>query len=149
MKRRVDAYLDPDTFKQLARAATQAGASRSSVVEAAVAAFLSSDGIDKREAVFTRRLDRLTRQYGKLDRNLTILTETLALFIHYQLAIAPPIPVDDEAAVKAQGRERFEAFVARLGRRLADSKSLVRDVIDQVQPQANDFYSIDLGTSDG
>ena len=149
MKRRVDAYLDPDTFKQLARAATQAGASRSSLVEAAVAAFLSSDGIDKREAVFTRRLDRLTRQYGKLDRNLTILTETLALFIHYQLAIAPPIPVDDEAAIKAQGRERFEAFVARLGRRLADSKSLVRDVIDQVQPQANDFYSIDLGASDG
>ena len=149
MKRRVDAYLDPDTFKQLARTATQAGASRSSVVEAAVAAFLSSDGIDKREAVFTRRLDRLTRQYGKLDRNLTILTETLALFIHYQLAIAPPIPVDDEAAIKAQGRERFEAFVARLGRRLADSKSLVRDVIDQVQPQANDFYSIDLGASDG
>ena len=149
MKRRVDAYLDPDTFKKLARAATQAGASRSSVVEAAVAACLSSDGIDKREAVFTRRLDRLTRQYGKLDRNLTILTETLALFIHYQLAIAPPIPVDDEAAVKAQGRERFEAFVARLGRRLADSKSLVRDVIDQVQPQANDFYSIDLGASDG
>lgn len=149
MKRRVDAYLDPDTFKQLARAATQAGASRSSVVEAAVAAFLSSDGIDKREAVFTRRLDRLTRQYGKLDRNLMILTETLALFIHYQLAIAPPIPVDDEAAIKAQGRERFEAFVARLGRRLADSKSLVRDVIDQVQPQANDFYSIDLGASDG
>lgn len=149
MKRRVDAYLDPDTFKQLARAATQAGASRSSVVEAAVAAFLSSDGIDKREAVFTRRLDRLTRQYGKLDRNLTILTETLALFIHYQLAIAPPIPVDDEAAIKAQGRERFEAFVARLGRRLADSKGLVRDVIDQVQPQANDFYSIDLGASDG
>ena len=149
MKRRVDAYLDPDTFKQLARAATQAGASRSSLVEAAVAAFLSSDGIDKREAVFTRRLDRLTRQYGKLDRNLTILTETLALFIHYQLAIAPPIPVDDEAAIKAQGRERFEAFVARLGRRLADSKSLVRDVIDQVRPQANDFYSIDLGASDG
>ena len=149
MKRRVDAYLDPDTFKQLARAATQAGASRSSVVEVAVAAFLSSDGIDKREAVFTRRLDRLTRQYGKLDRNLTILTETLALFIHYQLAIAPPIPVDDEAAIKAQGRERFEAFVARLGRRLADSKSLVRDVIDQVQPQANDVYSIDLGASDG
>lgn len=149
MKHRVDAYLDPDIFKQLARAATQAGASRSSVVEAAVAAFLSSDGIDKREAVFTRRLDRLTRQYGKLDRNLTILTETLALFIHYQLAVSPQIPVDDEAAVKAQGRERFEAFVARLGRRLAESKSLVRDVIDQVQPQASDFYSIDLGTSDG
>ena len=148
MKKRVEIYLSPELFKHLTATATQANASRSSVGEAAVAAFLSADGADRREAAFTRRLDRLTRQYSQLDRNLTILTETLALFIHYQLAVAPPIPVDDEAAVKAQGRERFEQFVARLGRRLAENKSLVRDVIDLVQPQAHDFYALDLETAD-
>lgn len=147
MKKRLEVYLHIDLYKRVVATATQANTSRSSVAEAAVAAFLSPDGADKREAAFTRRLDRLTRQYTLLDRNLTILTETLALFIHYQLAVAPPIPVGDEAAVKALGKERFEQFVARLGRRLADSRSLVRDVVEQAQPQAKDFYALDLETT--
>lgn len=148
MKKRLEVYLSPELFRHLVAAATQANTSRSSVAEAAVAAFLSPDAAEKREAAFIRRLDRLTRQHAKLDRNLTILIETLALFIHYQLAVAPPIPVGDEAAVKAQGRERFEQFVARLGRRLAEHKSLVRDVVGQVQPHAKDLYALDLEAAD-
>jgi len=74
-------------------------------VEAAVASFLSPDGADRREAAFARRLDRLSRQVQRLERNVGILTETLALFIRFWLTITPPLPSDAQAAAQIKGRE--------------------------------------------
>ena len=40
-----------------------------------------ADGADRREAAFTRRLDRLSRQVQRLERELGVTAETLALFV--------------------------------------------------------------------
>ena len=58
---------------------------------------------------------------------------------------APPVPVADEAAMKAKGRARFEQFTARLGRRLEAGKSLVRGVVEEFQAKENDFFAMDIG----
>src|SRR3546814_18220515 len=59
--------------------------SRAAIVEAAVASFLSPDGADRREAAFTRRLDRLSRQAQRMERDLGVTAETLALFVRFWL----------------------------------------------------------------
>lgn len=145
MKPRLNIYLDRELLKQVEAVSKRTGASKSNVIGVSVASYLSPDSADKRDAAIIRRLDRLSRQHAKLERDLIITSEALALFIHYELAIAPPVPVTDEAAMKAKGAERFEQFIERLGRRLSDGKSLVRNVVEEFKATETDFFSMDPG----
>ncbi len=91
------------------------GLSKSSIIAAALASFLSPDSADQREAAIGKRLDRLTRQFDKLERDQNILIETLALFIRYYLSVTPAVPEAHQEAARAQGQARFEQFVQQLG----------------------------------
>ncbi len=134
MRSRMNVYFPPEMLKQVADLADRKGLSRSAVVEAAVASFLSPDGSDRMEAAFTRRLDRLTRQVQRLERDVGITAETLALFIRFWLAITPPLPEDAQSAAQIKGRERFEGFVETLGRRLQKGQSFLREIPDDIAP---------------
>src|SRR5258706_180826 len=62
MRHRMNVYFPPELLKQIADLADRKNLSRSAIVEAAVASFLSPDGADRREAAFAPRPDRLSRQ---------------------------------------------------------------------------------------
>src|SRR4051794_26043347 len=126
MKSRLNIYFAPDRLDQLAELSARRGLTKSSIVEAAVASFLSPDAADRREAAFVRRLDRLSRQLERLERDLTIGVETMALFVRFWLTVTPPLPESAQPAARAKGSERYEAFVETLGRRLQQGRSLVR-----------------------
>jgi len=74
----MNVYFPPELLKQIADLADRKKLSRSAIVEAAVASFLSPDGADRREAAFIRRLDRLSRQVQRIERNAGIAIETVA-----------------------------------------------------------------------
>lgn len=133
MRSRMNVYFPPEMLKQIADLADRKGLSRSAIVEAAVASFLSPDGSDRMEAAFTRRLDRLTRQVQRLERDVGISAETLALFIRFWLTITPPLPSDAQSSAQIKGRERFEGFVETLGRRLQKGQSFLREIPDEVE----------------
>jgi hypothetical protein len=141
MRRRMNIYLPPELLQQIADLADRKKLPRSAIVEAAVASFLSPDGADRREAAFTRRLDRLSRQGQRLERNLGIAIETLALFVRFWLTITPPLPPDAQGAAQLKGRQRYEGFVEALGRRLQKGQSLLREIpedVDNHRPSATD-----------
>jgi hypothetical protein len=127
-KPRLSVYLDPDVMAQLTELADQKKQPKSLVAEAAIASFLTPDDSDRREAAFARRLDLLTRQVERLERDLTIAVEALALFIRFWLTVTPPLPESAQSAAQAKGRERFDSFLETLGRRLAKGRSLLREV---------------------
>lgn len=132
MRNRMNVYFPPEMLQQIADLADRKRLSRSAIVEAAVASFLSPDGSDKMEAAFTRRLDRLSRQVQRLERDVGISAETLALFIRFWLTITPPLPDDAQSSAQIKGRERFEGFVETLGRRLQKGQSFLREVPEDV-----------------
>src|SRR5271166_6500802 len=132
MRDRMNVYFPPALLKQIADLADRKGLSRSAIVEAAVASFLSPDGADRHEAALTRRLDRLTRQVQRLERNVGISTEALALFVRFWLTITPPLPSDAQAAAQIKGRERYEGFIEALGRRLQKGQSLFQEIPNDV-----------------
>lgn len=134
MRNRMNVYFPPEMLQQIADLADRKGLSRSAVVEAAVASFLSPDGSDKMEAAFTRRLDRLSRQVQRLERDVGISAETLALFIRFWLTITPPLSEDAQSAAQIKGRERFEGFVETLGRRFQKGQSFLREIPEDVGP---------------
>jgi hypothetical protein len=127
-KARLSVYLDPDMMAQLIELADRKDQPKSLIAEAAILSFLTPDDSDRREAVVTRRLDLLGRQGERLERDLSIVAETLALFIRFWLSVTPPLPQSAQAAAQASGRERFESFLEALGRRLAKGRSLLREV---------------------
>ena len=135
MRDRMNVYFPPELLKQISDLADRKNLSRSAIVEAAVASFLSPDAADRREAAFTRRLDRLSRQMQRLERDVGLTAETLALFIRFWLTITPPLPNDAQAAAQAKGRERFEGFVEALGRRLQKGQSFLRGIPEDIRRQ--------------
>ena len=128
MKQRLSVYLDPRLMLQLTQLAKRQRQSKSLVAETALESFLTPDESERREAAVTRRLDQLTRQIERLERDLNVSVETLALFIRYWLMVTPSIPDDAQTAAKARGRDHYESFMKLLGRRLASGRSLLREV---------------------
>jgi hypothetical protein len=127
-KHRLSVYLDPETMTLLTQLADRKSQPKSLVAETAIGSFLTPDESDQREAAFVRRLDLLTRQVERLERDLTIGVESLALFIRFWLTVTPALPESAQAAAQAKGRERFESFLDMLGRRLAKGNSFLREV---------------------
>lgn len=141
MRTRMNVYLAPELMRRIADLSDRKGLSRSAIIEAAVASYLSPDGSDRMEAAVTRRLDRLTRQVQRLERDVGISAETLAMFIRFWLTVTPPLPEDAQSAAQIKGRERFEGFIETLGRRLQKGKSFIREIPVDVSPGDEDEQS--------
>ena len=119
-------YLDPDLSERLDKLAAKPGASKSAILTDAVKAWLTRRGAQELDDRFGLRLDRISAQLGRIERDQQVLLESLALFVRFQLTVTAPLPEADSAA-RAVGRDRFQAFVDQVGRQVAGgSRSLGR-----------------------
>ena len=92
-----------------------AGSNRSAIVDAALDRYLNPERETSGDGALMRRLDRLSRQLDRLDRDSSIMAETIALFVRYYLTITPPLPSGDQEAARALGREALRD-ICRSGR---------------------------------
>jgi hypothetical protein len=136
-KQRLSVYLEPSVTRALAEYAARRAQSRSLVAEAAIASFLSPDAAERQEAALTKRLDQLDRRMSRLERDLGIAVETLAVFVRFWLTTNPPLPELAQAAARAKAGERYDAFVAALGRRLAKGPKLRQEISEDVPADAS------------
>ena len=136
-KTRMNVYFEPDLLKKVEALALRRNVSKSAVIEAAVASFLSADASERLEAVFARRMDKLGRQVDGLDEDLAILGETLSLFIRFWLTVTPPLPDSAQASARAKGAERFDGFLQSLGRRLATGDRFLKDLSRDIDLRRN------------
>ena len=128
MRTRHTFRLPPDLAARLADYAARKRVSQAAIVEAAVASHLSPDGADRLEAALARRLDRMARQIERLERHVKISNEAIALFVRFWLTSTPPLPDTAQAAAQAKGRDRYEGFIAALGRRIARGQLLADEI---------------------
>jgi len=135
IRTRLNIFIEPDHAKRLDQIAAHKGVSKSAVIAAALASFLSPDAADQREAATGKRLDRLSRQFDRLERDQNILIETVSLYVRYFLTVSVPIPESQQDAVRAQGRARYAQFVEQLARHLQRGRSLVREVHEEAFPE--------------
>jgi len=128
-------YLGPDIMRALAAYADRRGKSRSLIAEAAIASFLSPDADEQREAAIAKRLDRLDRRTIRLERDVGIGIEMIALFVRFWLSNTPPPPEVERAAMRRQGGDRYDAFIEALGRRLAKGPKVRQEIGEDMMPQ--------------
>lgn len=102
------------------------------IAEAAIASFLSPDDDERREAIVAKRLDQLDRRLTRVERDVGISVESLAVFIKFWLATTPALPEAAAHAARAKAAEHYESFVAALGRRLAQGPKLRQEISEDV-----------------
>lgn len=137
---RLNLFIEPDHAKRLEQLAAHKGVSKSAVIAAALSSFLSPHAADQREAAIGKRLDRLSRQFDRLERDQNILIETTALYVRYFLTVSLPVPEEQQDAARAQGRARYAQFVDQLARHIQRGRSLVREVHDEVFPESSGSF---------
>lgn len=119
-------YLDADISARLAELAAKPGASKSAILSDALHAWLTKRGAHELDDRFGLRLERMSGQLGRIERDQQVVMESLALFIRFFLTINAPLPEADQAA-RAVGRDRFKAFIDQVGRNLASgTRTLAR-----------------------
>lgn len=131
-KAQISVYIDPDIMTMLADYAARREQSQSMIAEAAIASFLSPDDAERREAAIAKRLDQLDRRMTRLERDIGISVETLAIFVRFWLATTPALPEPAAQAARAKAGERYEAFITALGRRLAKGPKLRQEISEDI-----------------
>lgn len=141
MKPRISAYVS-DHIAQLLKAVSQRpGANQSAIIEAALRLYLDPQGDHKLDAALVRCLDHMSTQLNKLDRDMTIVVETLALFVRTYLTITPPLASADQDSSNALGQKRFEFFIAQVGKRLGGTQNLVGEVLETIVQTNPDLFA--------
>lgn len=114
-------FLGKPLSDRLEALAAAPGVTKSALLAEALDRMLKLQGASEIDDRFGPRLDTLSRSLGRIERDLHILLESLALFIRYELSVRPPL-AEDDAAGRAQARRRFEAFITQVGRSIAGGK---------------------------
>jgi predicted transcriptional regulator len=117
-KRRHQFYLSDDLSEKLEALAAAPGSSKTAILTDAFRAWLERRGATELDERFGVRLDRLSRADEQLARKLDFVAEALGTFVQHQLTLSahqPPF----EPETGQLGLQRYRAFVATVGRRLA------------------------------
>lgn len=118
---RYQLFLPEELSHRFEALAAEPGASKSAILTDALTAWLNRQAASELENRFNHRLDRMSIALGRIERDGHVLLESLALFVRYELMVQAPLAESDEAA-RAVGRDRFEAFVMRVGEALASGQ---------------------------
>lgn len=118
---RYQLFLPEDLSHRFEALAAEPGASKSAILTDALTAWLSREAVSDLEHRFSGRLDRMSMALGRIERDGQVLLESLALFVRYELMVQAPLPDADEAS-RAVGRDRFNAFVTRVGEAMASGR---------------------------
>lgn len=70
-------------------------------------ATITPDASERQEAGTTKRLDQIDRRMARMDRDLGIAVETLAVFVRFWLTTNPPLPEPAQAAARSKAVERY------------------------------------------
>jgi hypothetical protein len=124
-KVRYQLFLDRPTADRLEALASKPGLNKSAVLVDALNAWLDRRGANELDERFGQRLNRISAQLNRIERDQRILLESLALFVRMTLLRDAHLP-DPDAATRALARDRFETFIEQVGRQLAAGDTTLR-----------------------
>ena len=138
-KKRYSVLLPQELAERFERVAGLRHGSKSAIVEEALDRRLNPEKYPLIGDALLRRLDEQSRSIATLKRDTVIVAEMLSLFVRYFLTITPPLGEREQQPARALGKERFQVFVAQIGRRLASDRRLVSEVLKSIATHSPDL----------
>jgi predicted transcriptional regulator len=141
-KKRYTLYISRPLARRFDEVSLKSHGGKSALVEEALSASLRLPKAPEADDQIVVRLDDLARASKTIERDVAIVTETLALFVRYFLTITPPLPLDEQEPARLLGHERFQVFVAQIGKQLAGDQRLVTEVLETIVVQKPDLFAV-------
>jgi predicted DNA-binding protein len=140
-KKRYSVLLPQELAERFERVAGLRHGSKSAIVEEALDRRLNPEKYPLIGDALLRRLDEQSRSIATLKRDTVIVAEMLSLFVRYFLTITPPLGEREQQPARALGKERFQVFVAQIGRRLASDRRLVSEILESIAAHSPDLLT--------
>jgi REP element-mobilizing transposase RayT len=88
-----------------------------------------------------RALDQQDRRLARLERDVGIGVETMALFVRFWLTTTPSLPEPAAQAARAKAGARYDRFVTAFGRRLNQGPKLRQENPEDIPAEQNSHAS--------
>jgi predicted DNA-binding protein len=141
LKKRYSILLSDELAERFERVARRRNGAKSAIIEEMLDRRLNPESYPLIDEALLRRLDELSKELVGIKRDLAIVTEMVSLFVRYYLTITPPLETGEQQPARRLGKERFEVFVAQIGRRLASDRRLVSDVLESIAVHNPDLFA--------
>ncbi len=99
------------------------------IIADALRAYIDSRGADALDDKLKVRLERFGGQLSRIERDVAIVMESLALFVRFELMVTTPLPQAEQAAARALAQDRFQEFIDSVSRRLANGKNFRAELL--------------------
>src|SRR6202048_2863373 len=129
-RRKVTVRLSEGVCGQLDVATDRPGVGKSMFVEAALEHFMNP--VPSVEALLRERLDDMHSRFDRLERDMRIIAETVALHARYHLTVVPPLPESRQREAVVLGDERFKVLAEQVDRRVRLGRPLMQETINRL-----------------
>src|SRR5215470_2462093 len=146
-KKRYTLYISHPLARKFDLVAQQRQGAKSALVEEALRASLEPQQHPGIEEGLARRLNELNKVVAAVGLDVTVATETLALFVRYFLTVTPPLPQSDQESARLIGKERFHVFLTEVGRRIAEHQRLAADVFQTITRAEPDLFTTSMANA--
>lgn len=141
VKKRYTLYLSRPLARKLDELARRKKGAKSALVEEALAMSLAPEVIAGTEDAAAQHHRELMKILRTIERDVAIVTEMLSFHVRYFLTITPPLSSEEQEPARLLGKERFQAFVAQVGRQLASDQRLVSEVLEVIASEHPDLFA--------
>ena len=118
-KPRHNLHLDEDLTRRLLALAAKPGMSKAGIISAALRSYLDKEGAGVLDDLLQTRMNRLSGQLDRLERDQRIVVQTLAEFVRHHFLVTAAPPESELASRRAQAEARYQTFIETVGRQLA------------------------------
>ena len=131
--------VDMDLYNRLKAYAARTGTEDSAIVNAALAQYLDKSS---ETALVIRRLDRVTRRLGRLQREIDALTEFSTTWVQMWFAHTPQLTPEAQKTAKQSATRRYSEMFDFIRRRISGRK---RFLVDLLGPDESDDLAVEGG----
>lgn len=100
------------------------GVHKSAIMEAAFWAYVDERRLGGGDKAAAQRLARVELRLNAIERDTTLMVETLGQFVLYWLTRTEPLPEGERDAAHRLGQRRFDYFVEQVAGKLGDDAGL-------------------------
>jgi len=129
-RRKVTVRLSEGLCGRLDVATDRPGVGKSMFVEAALENFLTP--APSVEDLVQERVDQIHARFDRLEHDIRIMAETVALYARYQLAVTPSVPQERQREAILTGDERFKVLAEQVDCRVRQHRPLMQETIDRL-----------------
>jgi predicted DNA-binding protein len=142
LKKRYSILLSDEIAERFERVARRRNGAKSAIIEEMLDRRLNPERYPLIDDGILRRLDEMSRNLAGIKSDVAVATEMVSLFVRYYLTITPPLATSEQTAARALGKERFQVFVAQIGRRIASDRRLVSEVMESIVRNDPDLFAL-------